>query len=104
MRQNTHDLIPISNQLGHPDIFLTMTYNPKCPKITQALFHGKMPQDRLDICARVFRAKLRALIAFIVEVHDPDPRQMCFTHVQLSVALVHLTHSGSLSICTTARI
>ncbi|KAM3206771.1 hypothetical protein ACQJBY_062123 [Aegilops geniculata] len=46
---------------GKPDIFLSMTCNPKWEEITCELQSGQTPQDRLDIVVRVFRAKLEEM-------------------------------------------
>ena len=67
MRQQLHDIIAISNKVGHPDIFLTMTCNPQWPEILRSLPPGQTPQDRPDLCARVFHMELRALLSFVLD-------------------------------------
>ncbi len=57
MGQKMHDIIAISNNIGHPDVFLTMTCNPRWPEIENSLFPGQRASDRLDLCERVFRIK-----------------------------------------------
>lgn len=37
MGQQLQDMIAISSSLGHPDVFLTVTSNPKLPEITDSL-------------------------------------------------------------------
>lgn len=49
-------------KFGKPDYFITFTCNPKWPEIQSALHHGEQPSDRPDICARVFKLKLNALM------------------------------------------
>ncbi|CDF38542.1 unnamed protein product [Chondrus crispus] len=66
MRQQMHDIMAISNQIGHPDIFLTMTCNPSWPEITRALLPNQTPQDRPDLCARVFRLKMKDLMSLVI--------------------------------------
>ncbi|CDF39890.1 ATP dependant DNA helicase [Chondrus crispus] len=66
MRQHMHGIIAISNQIGHPDIFLTMTCNPCWPEITRALLPNQTSQDRLDLCARVFRLKMKDLMSLVI--------------------------------------
>ncbi|CDF40386.1 ATP dependant DNA helicase [Chondrus crispus] len=66
MRQQMHDIIAISNQIGHPDIFLTMTCNPSWPEITRPLLPNQTPQDRPDLCARVFRLKMKDLMSLVI--------------------------------------
>ncbi|GJZ02049.1 hypothetical protein Tco_0520010 [Tanacetum coccineum] len=46
---------------GKPDIFLTMTCNPNWPEIVENLYEGQTAQDRPDLVARVFNAKLEYL-------------------------------------------
>ena len=65
MRMKMHDIISISNSLGHPDVFLTMTCNPYWPEITDAIFEGQKPQDRPDICNRVFKMKQKMLLQYL---------------------------------------
>ena len=43
---------------GMLDFFVTVTCNPYWDEIVQQLLPGQMPQDRSDIVARVYRAKL----------------------------------------------
>ena len=43
---------------GKQDFFVTMTSNPYWDEIVEQLLPGQMPQDRPDIVARVYRAKL----------------------------------------------
>ncbi|CDF40383.1 ATP dependant DNA helcase [Chondrus crispus] len=66
MRQQMHDIIAISNQIGHPDIFLTMTCSPSWPEITRALLPNQTPQNRPDLCARVFRLKMKDLMSLVI--------------------------------------
>lgn len=42
---------------GRPDLFLTMTCNPKWPEILAELLPGQTAVDRPDITARVFELK-----------------------------------------------
>ena len=65
MRQKMHDIIATSNVLGHPDIFITMTCNPHWPEIQRGLLPGQRPEDRPDLCNRVFRMKRQALVQYV---------------------------------------
>jgi Helitron helicase-like domain at N-terminus len=62
MYQLYHDTMVIVRKCGKPDLFITMTCNPKWPEIVEALLPGQVPQDRPDIVARVFKLKLNALL------------------------------------------
>lgn len=61
MRQQLQGMIAISNNLGHPDLFLTVTCNPKWPKISDYLLPNQRAHDRSDIIARVFKLKQKAI-------------------------------------------
>ncbi len=56
MRQKMHD------KPGNPNIFLTMTSNPSWSEIRRSPRPGQTPKDRPDLCARVFRFNLKALM------------------------------------------
>lgn len=56
------DSMAITRYHHHPDIFLTMTANPKWPEITKALFPNQSASDRPDLVARVFELKRKALM------------------------------------------
>ena len=57
MREKMHDIIAISNSIGHPDVFLTMTYNPQWPEIEESRLPGQRANDRPDLSNRSFRMK-----------------------------------------------
>ena len=69
MYQLFQDSMAICRHCRKPDLFLTMTTNPKWPEITDALLkdptpEGKRqdPSDRPDIVARVFAQKMEQLL------------------------------------------
>ncbi|XP_024990536.1 uncharacterized protein LOC112524820 [Cynara cardunculus var. scolymus] len=61
MRRRFMDAMTLVQDDGKPDIFLTMTCNPKWPEILKELLPGQTAQDRPDLVARIFRAKLEDL-------------------------------------------
>ncbi|KAJ9547060.1 hypothetical protein OSB04_019603 [Centaurea solstitialis] len=61
MRRRFLDAIALVQDDGKPDIFLTMTCNPKWPEILKELLPGQTAADRPDLVARIFRAKLEDL-------------------------------------------
>ncbi len=67
MRQKMQDIISTSNVFGHPDIFLTLTCNPKWPEIENALLSDQRAYDRPDLCDRVFRMKMKKLMQYLTE-------------------------------------
>ncbi|KAG5549105.1 hypothetical protein RHGRI_014469 [Rhododendron griersonianum] len=56
------DSMAITRYNHHPDIFLTMTANPKWPEITASLLPHQKAIDRPDLVARVFELKRKALM------------------------------------------
>ena len=54
---------------GEPDIFLTMTANPRWPEVTENLLPHQQPSDRPDIISRVFHFKLQELLDDILKRH-----------------------------------
>ncbi|XP_056685581.1 uncharacterized protein [Spinacia oleracea] len=73
MIQNYHDALAICRWAGPPDLFITMTCNPKWPEIREflSLIPGQKPEDRPDIIARVFKIKLDELMV------DLTKRNIC---------------------------
>ena len=46
-------------KIGRPDLFITVTTNPKWPEILESLTPGQQPHDRPDLLSRVFRLKFK---------------------------------------------
>lgn len=63
------DAMAIVRKLGKPDLFITMTCNPKWPEITKYMSPGSKGEAYFQLCCRVFRLKLAALIDRIVNKH-----------------------------------
>ena len=68
------DAMSLVAKYGKIDYFLTMTCNPYWPEITKLLLSGQTPQDRPDIVARVYHAKL-------IDFHDFDIKKGFFGKV-----------------------
>ncbi|KAL6579333.1 hypothetical protein OROMI_009549 [Orobanche minor] len=63
MIQNHQDAMAICKWYGFPDLFITITCNPKWPEISRYLASVKSnPKNRPDIFYRVFKMKLDVLI------------------------------------------
>jgi hypothetical protein len=58
MAQLYQDSMAIVRQYGKPDLFITMTCNPKWEEIVNALKLGEIANDRPDLVTRVFVGKL----------------------------------------------
>ena len=67
MSEAYDDAMGMVRALGKPDLFITMTCNPKWQEIIENLEPRQTASDRPDIVARVFRLKYRALIKYIEE-------------------------------------
>ena len=65
MTQLFQDAIAICRHFHKPDLFLTMTANPKWPEIVQSLFSGQTATDHPDIVLWVFEQKKKALLKLI---------------------------------------
>ena len=62
MNKLYQDAMGIVRSLGKPDLFITMTCNPKWPEITRELLPGKSAADRPDLIMRVFNLRLKELL------------------------------------------
>ena len=69
MNQLFQDAMAITRHFVKPNLFLTMTTNPKWPEIMAALLRRQQPSDRPDIVAQVFNMKKNALLHNIFKNH-----------------------------------
>ncbi|XP_044141869.1 uncharacterized protein LOC122931877 [Bufo gargarizans] len=69
MQQNYQDAMAIVRKYGKPDLFITMTCNPKWEEIVHNLQHGQTVDGQPHLVARVFHLKLKALIDDISKKH-----------------------------------
>ncbi|XP_043481310.1 uncharacterized protein LOC122510603 [Leptopilina heterotoma] len=56
------DAMRLVQEFGKPDLFITMTCNPKWPEIMENLLDSETASDRPDIVARVFQKKVKELM------------------------------------------
>ena len=71
MRERCHDAMAIFRKFGPPDLFITMTANPKWLEITENLdpaFH-EQANDVPHLIARVFHLKLKELMHDLTKKH-----------------------------------
>ena len=61
-KPNYQGALCMTGKFTKPTLFLTMTCNPKCPKIVDHLCHKQSAADLPNLVARVFNLKLKALI------------------------------------------
>ena len=69
MYQKYQDAMTIVTKHGKPDIFLTMTANPRWPQSEENLRPHQNASDRPDIVSRVFNLKLKELLDDLLERH-----------------------------------
>ena len=62
MFERQQDAMSYVRMYGRPDLFITMTTNPKWVEITNGLRQGKKAHDRPDLIVRVFKLKLDKLM------------------------------------------
>ncbi|XP_031779863.1 uncharacterized protein LOC107982020 [Nasonia vitripennis] len=98
MQQCYQDAMAIINRKGKPDIFLTMTCNPKWSEITENLLPHQQVSDRPDIVARVFHLKKERLLDFIIKKNCWTSCSICIfidfqkrglPHMHLLITLAH---------------
>ena len=61
MQQLYQDSMAIVREFGKPDLFVTVTCNPKWPEIVDELLPNQQASDRPDLVARVFKLKLKSI-------------------------------------------
>lgn len=67
MRQKYLDAMAMIRKFGKPDLFITVTTNPKWPEIQRELLPGQTASDRPDIVCRVFAAKFKEMLNDILK-------------------------------------
>lgn len=81
MMQSYQDAMALVRAFGKPDLFITMTCNPKWPEIKQALEPQQPENDRPDLVARVFNMKLQALLHDLTKPKGLLGRVVAHVHV-----------------------
>ena len=54
MFERQHDAMGCVRKFGRPDVFTTVTTNPKWPEILESLTPAQQPHDLADLLVRVF--------------------------------------------------
>ena len=62
MEQLFQDALAFMRIHGKPDLFVTLTTNPKWPEKINELEDFQTPNDRPDLIAKVFNIKLKSLL------------------------------------------
>ena len=69
MQQNCQDTMSVVTKHGKPDLFVTMTMNPKCREVVENLLPRQTPNDGPDLVARIYKQKLNEMINDIKKNH-----------------------------------
>ncbi|XP_031120254.1 uncharacterized protein LOC116023396 [Ipomoea triloba] len=69
MRRRYMDAMSLVQRFGKPDLFIIVTCNPNWPEIKELLKYVDKPQNRPDLLARVFYARLEELKNDIFKRH-----------------------------------
>ncbi|XP_023737094.1 uncharacterized protein LOC111885033 [Lactuca sativa] len=68
MQHNYLDAMTLVKLFGYPDLFLTITCNPKWPEVIRFVESENLkPEDRPDVLTRIFKIKLDSLITRLRE-------------------------------------
>ncbi|XP_021751366.1 uncharacterized protein LOC110717036 [Chenopodium quinoa] len=87
MKKRYFNAMALVQRFGKPDLFVTMTCNTNWPEIKDELGPNEQPQDRSDLVARIFHAKLIALKKEIKE-------KKCFGEVAAMIFVVEFQKRG----------
>jgi len=86
MTQLFQDAMVICRHFHKPNLFLTMTVNPKWPEILYSLFPGQTDTDHPDIVSWVFEQKKKALLKLIDSGFFVS--QTSFSHISISSLMI----------------
>ena len=96
MTQLFQDAMAICRHFHKPDLFLTMTANPKWSEIIHSLFSGQTATDHPDIVSQVFEQKKKALLKLIdnsffgttvTHIHTIEFQKRGLLHIHLLIFL-----------------
>ena len=79
MHERQMDALTYVRKFGRPDLFITMTTNPKWDEITANLLPGQEAHDQPDLIARVFHLKLKKLMEFLKNGAFGEPQAWLFS-------------------------
>jgi hypothetical protein len=68
MMQAYQDAMVIMRSKGNPNVFLTFICNPNWQEIIAELEPNQTASDRLDLVARVFQMKVKALFKGVAKI------------------------------------
>ncbi|MGH7955181.1 MAG: helitron helicase-like domain-containing protein [Gloeomargaritales cyanobacterium] len=65
-KRRNYEAMAIARAVGRPDLFITMTCNPKHPQILGALPAGMKAEDRPDLVARIFKQQVEEMKGLLI--------------------------------------
>ncbi|PAA60960.1 hypothetical protein BOX15_Mlig000049g1 [Macrostomum lignano] len=80
--ERQQDAMAYVHAFGRPDLFPTMTCNPKWPEILAELLPGQTAVDRPDITARVFMLKKKAFLDRLKSLFGDTLARVCALEYQ----------------------
>ncbi|XP_069968648.1 uncharacterized protein [Bactrocera oleae] len=103
MHEYAQDAMTYVRNYGTPDLFITLTCNPKWTEIERELEPGQKPQDRHDIIGRVFQQKLKVMMNVLTKYqvfgdtrcysYSVEWQQRGLTHAHILIWLLNKLHS-----------
>ena len=78
-QEKTQDGLTYAIHHGPPDLFMTVTCNPKWDEITRELLPGQEAKHRPDLVARVFKRKLQKVMDILIKHAVFGPKN-CFMY------------------------
>lgn len=67
MIQNIHYILEISNNVGHTDIFITITCMLNNREVARSLLPAQKSVDLPDLAARGFRFNMRSVTLYVID-------------------------------------
>ncbi|XP_069968873.1 uncharacterized protein [Bactrocera oleae] len=114
MHEYAQDAMTYVRNYGTPDLFITLTCNPKWTEIERELEPGQKPQDRHDIIGRVFQQKLKVMMDVLTKyqvfgdtrcyMYSVEWQQRGLTHAHILIWLLNKLHSNEVDDIISAEI
>ncbi|CAH0703019.1 unnamed protein product [Spodoptera exigua] len=114
MHEYAQDAMTYVRNYGTPDLFITVTCNPKWTEIERELEPGQKVQDRHDIIARVFQQKLKVMMDVLTKyrvfgdtrcyMYSVEWQKRGLPHAHILIWLLNKLHSNEVDDIISAEI
>ncbi|KAL4135595.1 hypothetical protein QTP88_007193 [Uroleucon formosanum] len=114
MHEYAQDAMTYVRNYETPDLFITVTCNPKWTEIERELEPGQKPQDRHDIIARVFQQKLKVMMDVLTKyrvfgdtrcyMYSVEWQKRGLPHAHILIWLLNKLHSNEVDDIISAEI